>query len=81
MYSPFANMWKGYLLAGTLAISIVPYTLVTMERNVNPKLLEEAGKAQAHGEKAEARKVMGLKEESDGVSMSAATVRQLLDEW
>lgn len=74
-------MWKGYLLAGTLVISIIPYTFATMERSVNTKLMEEAEKAQAHGAKAEARKIMGLKEESDGISMSAATVKQLLDEW
>lgn len=73
-------MWKGYLLASALVMSILPYTLTTMERTVNLKLAEEAEKVQAHGEKAEARKVMGLKEESDGVRMSAATVKQLLDE-
>lgn len=61
-------------------MSIVPYTIATMERTVNAKLLEEAEKVQAHSENAEARKVMGLKAESDGVRMSAATIKQLLDE-
>ena len=52
-----------------------------MERSVNPKLEEEAGKAQAHSETAEARKVMGLKAESDGVALNAATAKQLLNEY
>lgn len=52
-----------------------------MQRTINPKLEEEAGKAQAHSETAEARKVMGLKAESDGVALNAATAKHLLNEY
>ena len=89
--SPLANRWKGYLLAGPLAFSIIPFTIIpfsivpftyaTREGSVTPKLEEEYRNVQAHSEKAKARKVMGLKEESDGASMSEASVKQLLASW
>lgn len=38
IYSPFSDLWKGYLLAGALALSIIPYTLAVMGPGVNRKL-------------------------------------------
>lgn len=30
IYSPFSDLWKGYLAAGALAFAIIPYTMAVM---------------------------------------------------
>ena len=47
IYSPFSNLWKGYLAAGLLASAIMPYTLAFMMGGVN-KHLHDAHHAEEH---------------------------------
>lgn len=74
VWSPLKSVWKGYLTAGALAVSIVPYTFVAM-MGTNKKLLEEAERVRCK-ESLEAKGG-----ENKQVGMAAATAKQLLDQW
>lgn len=60
----------GYLLAGTLCIGIVPYTLAFM-LGANKKLLA----------KAEETKTLSVKDEVVEVGLGNETAHQLVDKW
>lgn len=67
IYSPFSNLWKGYLAAGLLAHAIVPYTLAFMMGGVN-KQLHDAHHAEEGGTYG-------------GKSTRAEDVHDLLERW
>lgn len=67
IYSPFFDLWKGYLAAGLLAQAIIPYTLAIMMGGVN-KQLHDAHHAEEQGA-------------NGGKSTRAEDVHELLERW